>query len=467
MPRRLSAAVLSALIVAVLSLSAAVAQAADFSWQTSSTDTYSTVSLATRLSVAWTDKTGCGGGQILFHYRASSWSPTQTVVKCRSGVTITSAPVLTYDAQTHAYVIVWSQSDFSNSKLDSVQEAVSRNGGLSWALAHKLLSTTSDTEPMVFAAAARGGAVWLAYPTDKGTTVTGSVPFSLSAFSEAKGTGITSSLTAEHRGTYVFNDSSGDLGLWSTQGGLVLAWEISNIAGTQRIFVADTGAGAKPKRTVLSFRGQIPPPSGPAASLIFGLGENDRLYMVEEAKEKPIDIRLTIEGWSASGHQFEAIQKGVVVIGFPSNATLPRAALAVGADPSDNIYLSYIDYSNANQSCILIVGQPWPCTIATAPGPIPSDEFVFEVTPSGQQSQAQIPYPVTATKPAGDNMVEWAQSGSGVEAITTAYGGVSSEMLEGWQDITATGSEIGQEANYVVDFSEPLSFGPFQPDSLL
>jgi hypothetical protein len=416
---------------------------------------------------------GSGTTKIEFRTRtaAGGWG-AQVVVDPNCEGSSLSSPVLTRDARNHRLFIVWSQTNILHSKLSSIRFVVSANNGRTWTRAKVAVKTPRVFAPVTFSAAA-AGRLWIIF--EQATSNIGAAPhFSIIGYDESSALAKSGDLTARKRGSYHANLGAGSVGLYATANGLVATWQLTDAGGAIRTYIADTGL----EHPALTTREQLnAPPSvsgEPVGRITFTLGANNQLYLLAEQKSTLSDTFF--EWWyDFSEHRFTPLPGAataavLTLTGANADNLLAQyLGLGLAVDAQGDSYLLYSDFTAATAAAPS--GTPscftgtWPCVRGIGGTQSANAVYVLQRSAGGVFSWAAVPFPFSVQQHAGDNTIEWIQPGSGLETVTTQFGGVRSLLRNGWEDVTTAGSIGGAASQYAVVLSAPLTFTPGVPTS--
>jgi hypothetical protein len=468
------AAVVAVLAVSALSAVAATSTTADTSWKVTDGTTFSTVTTVGAVYSTYLGTNTCpgvdSGGEIEFRARtASGWSAQKIVNRNCYGASLAN-PLLTRDSNNGRLFIVWAQTDVLHPKLAGIEFISSKNNGRSWSKPKTVLKTPHGLTPANFAAAARGDLYIMAEKDSSSVVLTPA--FTLIGYNENTGGAKTKNL-ASGGGNYRASFAQGAMSLYATQSGLIASWQTTDAGGLALTYVADTSSSHKGLKLTTREQLNAPAPTSgePVGRLTFSLGANGQLYLLAEQKTTLAD---TFSEWwyDYTEHRFTALPNAssptVLVLSLQGDDVIaPYLGLGLQVDAEGNSYLVYTDFNAVDRAkspntpgCFT---GTWPCVRTVGGTQSANAVYVLQRSVAGAFSLAPVPYPFAITQHPGDDIVEWIQGGSGIETVSTAFGGVRTVLRNGWEDVTTSGTVGGSEANYNIVLSAPLVFAPYTP----
>jgi hypothetical protein len=433
------------------------APAADLSWTVPATTKHHTVAEAGALQVTFKDTRGCRDGRIQFRqYAVSKWSALRAVDRCRKGVKV-SDPQIARDSGSGATFIVWSQVSPTNPNNNAIRYVrVLGRSTPKFTKPRTLVKLPKHVyTPPLFSAAARAGALWLMWQEPR--KLTDAKPrFKVQQFRQSNGRAMTKNL-ARGYGRFRADANNGAMRIIAARLGVVAIWSLTDAGGKRHYYAADTQRISRrtSKRAVLKFRGN----AGIEGRTSFTVSEDRRIYRISELASAPAapgsPLRVKITQWSHSKHKWVNALRGTSQVTIPYDPRLTRQVITAQAARDGNIYLAYEAYADA-QSCF-IPDTATPCVRTVAPNPNAPAIFVLRIERTGAVAQAAVSWPAVSAAPAGSTVVEWRRPNSGLDAITTAFGGVRMLTPLGSQIIAPTGAVV-RDSSVAAALTDPLSF---------
>lgn len=439
---------LSALL---LSTSAAAAQT-NVSWAAQPDWTYASANSAATIATAFYNPNACkGDGRIYVRTRTvtKSWTRAKAVSGCQK-LRQVSTPSVSIDKRTKSVIVVWSQVTIIGSKkANGVFMMVGKSYGKKFGKPILLQKTPAALSPVIVASGSNRGIVWVANTSKQSLRSI----FTVSGYSIKSGKRTTKNV-ATKRGTYYVNDNAAMFKVDATNQGLFVSWELTDAGGSRAFNMARAawrGSSAKPLAIAVT------PPSG-TSTFAATSAAGDEFVATETlvTSSDPVSRNYSFYKYNISTKVFEAVANFSV----PANIISPTQMLTFGVDSANDLYAAYeVGHPAVSPTCFVIQIASG-CVRNTAPSQSSASIEIRKIplgSPTTQFVAPQILWPFTPTQSAGDSIVEWLMPRKGAETMAFGSGAVSINSLQGFENVTTSGS-VGVRPKFrVVTHSIPSS----------
>lgn len=430
-------------LLLIAPLAASEAQAASWTWS-SNPPQMETVTTSNGLIASWSTTPSCSGGLKVFARElvGSDWRKPHTMLaSCppkANGLALTkfNQPVLTNDGNKVA--LVWSATSTTS------------KGGIyvSSGLAGKTLSRpkmiikfskTGIVRPSI-GALIKNGRIWVSWQEPSNSVVNSRASFKVRSFSARTGKPLTNNLRIVGKGTkYANSGGKANFSLLPTSTGLLILWKLTDAGGKTSWYAASGGFRLNEKTLLRQLQMQARGAISVTDNMHFRLGDDGRLYRVEEIKPECIfggNITYILTQWNNSSGKWDEVPGSRPTINCDDLNLFISSLFFDFAVSKDRTFTLATGYPITSSGCqINSEAGSFVCRRFQAPETIASMGLIFNRPIGGSPVQTNLTPPASFNPSSGKSIV-WTNPNQGITRIA----GRNLVWLAGIEKISAEGA---------------------------